>query len=173
MDAGDGICEDTRGGNNSVCGCDGGDGHGVVLETKGIGESFPTSSLHYYLYASIMLQGRANVPTVVGVEAPGFVLRRFEIDKEVGALWSHGGSGERKRAFHGLEGKECRILMAWVQHVHGVITLVCDAAPVCNRKGFWKACNPGGKVVLPRPNGPLGGVRVMYVRGCILEGSLL
>jgi hypothetical protein len=63
--------------------------------------------------------------------------------------------------------------MAWAQHVHGVFALVCEAAPVCNQKGFWKAHNTGSKVVLPRPNSPLGGVSAICVRQCILEGSLL
>jgi hypothetical protein len=132
LDAGDGICEDTCGGDDPVSGCDGGDGHGVVLETKGVGESFPTSALHYCLCTLIVLQGRANVSAVGGVKAPGFMLRWFEMDKDLGAQWSHGGSIKRKRAFHGLEGRECRILTAWTHHVQGVITLVCEAAPVCN-----------------------------------------
>jgi hypothetical protein len=85
-------------------GCEGGDGHGMVLETKGVGELFPTSALHYFSYASIVLQGRADVPAVGGVEAPGFELRRFEMDEDLSARWSHGGSVERKRAFYGLKG---------------------------------------------------------------------
>ncbi len=132
LDAGDGICENMYGGNNPVHGCNGGDKHGMVLETKGVGESSPSSALHYCLYASIVLQGRANVPAVGGVESPGFALCQFKMEKDLGVWWSHGGSVERKRPFHGLEGRECRILMAWVQHVHGVIALVCEAAPVCN-----------------------------------------
>jgi hypothetical protein len=63
--------------------------------------------------------------------------------------------------------------MAWAQHVYGVIALVHEEAPVCNWKGFWEACNLGSKVVLPRPNSPLGGVFAMYVQQCILEGGLL
>ncbi len=63
--------------------------------------------------------------------------------------------------------------MVWVQRVHSVIALVCEAAPVCNQKGFGEACNPGGKVVPPCPNSPLGEVCAMYVRGCMLEGGLL
>ncbi len=63
--------------------------------------------------------------------------------------------------------------MAWVQHVHGVITLVCEVAPVCNWKGFGKACNPGSKVVFTHLNSPLGGVHAMDVRWSILEGSPL
>ena len=121
MDAGDDLCEDMCGGNNPVQGCDGGDGHGVVLDTKGVGESFLASALHYCLYVLIVLQGRANVPAIGGTEAPGFASRHFKMDEDLGARWSHGGSVKRKRAFHGLKGKECRILTAWAQHVHGVI----------------------------------------------------
>ncbi len=85
MDAGDGICEDMCGSNNPVCGCDGGDGHGVVLETKGVGELFPANALHYCLSALIVLQGGANVPAVGGMKAPGFALHWFEMDKDLGA----------------------------------------------------------------------------------------
>ncbi len=60
-----------------------------------------------------------------------------------------------------------------MQYVHGVIALVCEAAPVCNQKGFWEAWDTGGKEVLPRPNSPLDRVRAMYVRRYILEDSLL
>jgi hypothetical protein len=81
--AGDGICEDRCGGNNPVCGCDGGGGNGMVLEMKGVGESFPTSAFHYCLFALIVLQRRANVPAVGGMEAPGFALGQFEMDKDL------------------------------------------------------------------------------------------
>ncbi len=57
----------------------------MVLEIKGVGESFPASALHYCSHASIVLQGRADLPAVGGVEAPGFALRRFEMDKDLGA----------------------------------------------------------------------------------------
>jgi hypothetical protein len=145
----------------------------VVLETKGVGDLFPTSALHYCSYALIVHQGRTNVPSIGGMEAPGFALHRFEIDKDFCSQWSHGDSIEGKRDFHGLKGRECRILTAWAQHVHGVIALVCEAAPVYYWKGFGEAHNPGGKVVLPRPNRPLGRVCTMYVQRCILEGGLL
>ncbi len=43
-----------------------------------------------------MLQGRVNIPAVGGVEAPGFTLRSFEVEKDLGARWSHEGSVKRK-----------------------------------------------------------------------------
>ncbi len=64
-------------------------------------------------------------------------------------------------------------LTAWVQHVHGVIILVCEASPVCDWERFGEARDPGSKVILPHPNSPFGGVRAMYVQQCMLEGSLL
>jgi hypothetical protein len=98
LDAGDGICEDTGHSNDPVHGCDGWDGHGMVLEKKGVGELFPISALHYCLYTSIVLQGRANVPAVGGMEAPGFGSRWFEMDEDLGARWSHEGSIKRKKS---------------------------------------------------------------------------
>jgi hypothetical protein len=61
------------------------------FETKGVGELFPTSALHYCFYALIELQRRTNVPSVGGVEAPCFAFCWFEMDQNFGARWSHGG----------------------------------------------------------------------------------
>ncbi len=63
--------------------------------------------------------------------------------------------------------------MARLQHVYGVVALVCQATPVGDGKGFRQACNACSEVVLPRPDCPLGGVGAMNVWWGVLESCLL
>jgi hypothetical protein len=74
----------------------GGDEHGMVLETEGVGGLFPASVLHICSYSLKVLQGRADIPAIGGMEAPGFASCWFEMDEDLGAWWSHGGSVEKK-----------------------------------------------------------------------------
>jgi hypothetical protein len=60
--------------------------------------------------------------------------------------------------------------MARLQHVYGVVALVCQATPVGDGKGFRQACDAYSEVVLPRPDCPFGGVGAMNVRLGVLVG---
>ena len=59
--------------------------------------------------------------------------------------------------------------MTWMEHVYGVVTLVCEAAPVCNGEGFGEAGDACNEVIFPRPDGPLGEVGAMDVGWSVLK----
>ncbi len=46
LDSGDSICKVLSGSDDLIGGCDDGYSHGVVLETKCVGETFATCSFH-------------------------------------------------------------------------------------------------------------------------------
>ncbi len=59
-------------GNYLVGGGDGGDGHGVMLESEHVGEAFAASAFHDGMNTAVVLEGRPYVPAVGGVVGPGF-----------------------------------------------------------------------------------------------------
>ncbi len=64
-------------------------------------------------------------------------------------------------------------MATWTEHIDGVITLVCEAAPVGDGEGFGEAGDSREEVIFPRTNGSFGGVGVMEIRWGVLEGDTL
>ncbi len=60
--------------NYPVGGGDGGDGHGLMLESERVGEAFATGAFHDGANTAVVLEGRSDVPAVGGVVGPGFAL---------------------------------------------------------------------------------------------------
>ncbi len=56
LDSGDSICKVPGGSNDSIGGCDDENSHGVVLETKCVGETFATWSFHDGADAAVVFQ---------------------------------------------------------------------------------------------------------------------
>jgi hypothetical protein len=81
LDTQDGHHQITCCGNYPVGGGDGGDGHGVMLESECVDEAFPAGAFHDGANTAVVLEGRPNVPAIGGVVSPGFASWRLEVDK--------------------------------------------------------------------------------------------
>jgi hypothetical protein len=103
LNAGNGLSEGVCGSDNPICGCDDGNRHGVVFVSKCVSEVFAPGVGYDGSDASVMLQGRANVPSVCCVEAPLFSLGWFEVNKDFSSWWGHECGIEGNRAFHCLK----------------------------------------------------------------------
>ncbi len=77
------------GSDDPVGGCDSGDWHGVMLVTESVGETFGLGVCHDEADASIMLEGRADVPSIGGVETPGRSAGGLEVNEDFCARWRH------------------------------------------------------------------------------------
>ncbi len=64
-------------------------------------------------------------------------------------------------------------MATWTEHIDGVITVVCEGAPVGDGEGFGEAGDTREEVILPRKNGSFGGVGAMDIRWCVLESDAL
>ncbi len=53
---------------------DGGDEHGVMLESERVGEAFAAGAFHDGMNTAVVLEGWPNVPAVGGVIGLGFAL---------------------------------------------------------------------------------------------------
>jgi hypothetical protein len=85
-------------GNYPVGGGDGGDGHGVMLESERVGEAFAASAIHDGANTVVVLEGWPYVPAVGGVVGPGFASCRLEVDKHFRSRWGHGGGVKREQS---------------------------------------------------------------------------
>ncbi len=56
LDARDGTCKVSGGSNDSIGGCDDGKSHGMVLETRCVGETFAACSFHDGADAAVVFQ---------------------------------------------------------------------------------------------------------------------
>ncbi len=142
LDAGNSSCKLSCGRDDLISECDDRHGHGVVLETKGFGETLTACPFHDGADAAVVFQQLTNVPTVGGMKTPRLAMRWFEVNKNFGARRGHGCSIKQVGIFHGLKRGEEGILATGIKHVDGVVALVGEATPVGDGEDF-------GRLVIP------------------------
>jgi hypothetical protein len=125
LDARDSCHQITGCGDDSVGGGNGGDGHGVMLETERVGESFAAVAFHDGLDTVVVLEEWPDVPAVGGMIGPGLATGGFEMDKYFRARRGHGCGVKREGTLHGFKRQEEWILVAGLKHVDHVVALVC------------------------------------------------
>ncbi len=136
LDTRNSSCELLCSGDDLIGGCDDGHNHGVVPETKGVGEMLAACPFHDGTDAAAVFQQWTDVPTVGGMKTPQLAARRFEVNKNFGARRGHGCSIEQVGNFHGLEHGEEGILATGMKHVDGVVALVGEVTPVGDEEIF-------------------------------------
>ncbi len=125
LDAQDCCRQITGCGNDSVGGGNGGDGHGMMLETECVGEAFAAGAFHDFLDTAVVLEGWSDVPAVGGMIGLGLATGGFEMDEYFHARRSHGCGVKQEGTLHGFECQEEWILVAGMKHVDHVVALVC------------------------------------------------
>ena len=82
----------------------------------------------------------------------------FDMDHAFSTNGGHGGSIERKHAFHGFLGGEVWVLGAGAHHIEGDVGLFKVLAPVGQAVGGKSSFLDGIKMVLPRSDGSFSGL---------------
>ncbi len=137
LDARDSGCKVSCGGDDLIGGCDDGYGHGVVLETKGVGETLAACPFHDGTNAEVVFQQWTDVPTVGGIKTPTLAMHWFEVNEDFGARRGHGCSVKQVGTFHSLKCREEGILATGTKHVDCVVALIGEGTPVGDGKRFW------------------------------------
>jgi hypothetical protein len=78
----------------------------MVLEAECVGEAFTSGVFHEGSNAAVMLERGSDVPSIGGMEGPGFAASWFQMDEYLSSRWGHGCCIKREGTFHRLEGGE-------------------------------------------------------------------